>query len=385
MRHGRRARLIAGLGTTLGLWAAGAGCQSAATRSASARGEVVSVGAPVALAEPAPPGWTARAASPAAEVAWHTAPESSGGVQSAGFIPSDAQSDGNLTGPPLAPVPDPEKAQPPEGKKPDAKKDAPELPAPQPLPPGPPLVPVPVGHPSVPDVPRELAKQPLPTYVIEPPDILLVEAVPREGPLKNDQQIRGQHLVRMDGTIGLGIYGSAFVGGLTIEQAREAIAEQIRKRVKNFDIRDLNVDVLAYNSKFYYVVTDGGGYGEQVYPFPITGSETVLDALGRINGLPPVADKRKVWVARRGPGEAGHVMPVDWCGIVQRGATSTNYQLMPGDRIYVKADHWISTDAWIGKRLSPIERIFGATLLGSQTVNSLRTNPNHSGGTTGGQ
>ena len=29
------------------------------------------------------------------------------------------------------------------------------------------------------------------------------------------------------------------------------------------------------------------------------------------------------------------MLPVDWCGIVQRGNTSTNYQLMPGDRVYV--------------------------------------------------
>src|SRR5262249_25075897 len=158
-----------------------------------------------------------------------------------------------------------------------------------------------------------LAKQALPPYRIEPPDILLVEVVPREGLLKNDQPIRGQHLVRPDGTIGLGIYGSAFVGGLTIDEAREAVAEQIRRRVHKFDIRDLNVDVLAYNSKFYYVITDGGGYGEQVYPFPITGSETVLDAIGRINGLPPVSDKKKVWVARRAPGEVGQILPVDWC------------------------------------------------------------------------
>jgi polysaccharide export outer membrane protein len=381
MRHGRRARLIAGLGTTLGLCAVGIGCQSAAP-AARTRASAVSIGAPVAMA--APPGstgWTARAASPAAEVAWHSAPESEGGVQPTGFIPSASQGDGGAAGPPLIAA-DPEKA-PPEGNK-GAKKDDADLPVPHPLAAGGPLVPVP-AHPSVPDVPRELAKQPLPTYVIEPPDILLIEAVPREGPLKNDQQIRGQHLVRPDGTVGLGIYGSAYVGGKTIEEAREAIAEQLRRRVTKFDIRDLNVDVLAYNSKFYYVVTDGGGYGEQVYPFPITGSETVLDALGRINGLPPVADKRKVWVARRGPGSAGQVMPVDWCGIVQNGGTATNYQLMPGDRIYVKADHWISTDAWIGKRLSPIERLLGATLLGSQTVNSIRTNPNSRSGGTSGQ
>jgi polysaccharide export outer membrane protein len=377
MRHGRRARLIAGLSTALGLWAAGVGCQSAKPSPVTAQANIVSIGAPVAVADkPKVSGYTARAASPVA-VAWHSSPDAQPGVLPTSFKSADSAGDDLLTGPPLTAVPDVEK-NPPDAKMPEAKDGA-DLPIPRAMPPsGGPLVPIAVHEPFS-DLPRELDKRALPTYVIEPPDILLIEAVPRGGPLKDDQRILGQHLVRPDGTVGLGIYGSAFVGGMTIEQAREAVAAQIRVRVTNFKIADLNVDVLAYNSKFYYVVTDGGGYGEQVYPFPITGSETVLDALGRINGLPPVADKTKVWVARRGPGSAGQVLPVDWCGIVQRGGTETNYQLMPGDRIYVQADHWIKTDSWIGKRLSPIERILGATLLGSQTVNSIRTNPNSSG------
>jgi polysaccharide export outer membrane protein len=372
---------------TLGLCAAGAGCQAPGTRATSDPTPVVTVGDPVALTdEPGPggpsSGWTTRAAAPAvAPVSWRavapTEVGAQGGVVVAGYQSAATPAD-------TAPAGGPEVGSPPpEGKTGDGKKDETELPSPQPLAAGGgPAHLVPHAH--APEAPHELNKQALPPYVIEPPDILLIEVVPREGPLKNDQPIRGQHLVRQDGYVGLGIYGSAFVGGLTIDQAREAIAEQIRRRVTKFDIRDLNVDVLAYNSKFYYVVTDGGGYGEQVYPFPITGSETVLDAIGHINGLPVVADKRKVWVARRGPGDAGQVMPVDWIGIVQRGATSTNYQLMPGDRIYVKADHWISTDAWIGKRLSPIERLLGATLLGSETVNSIR-NRGSSGGSTSGR
>ena len=62
--------------------------------------------------------------------------------------------------------------------------------------------------------------------------------------------------------------------------------------------KEMQVDVLSYNSKYYYVITDGGGYGQQVYPFLVTGNETVLDALAKVNGLPAVADKRKIWVAR---------------------------------------------------------------------------------------
>jgi polysaccharide export outer membrane protein len=142
------------------------------------------------------------------------------------------------------------------------------------------------------------------------------------------------------------------------------------------------VDVLAYNSKVYYVITDGAGLGEQVTRVPFTGSDTVLDAIGHISGLPPVADKKRIWVARRSPGHEhdGQVLPVDWCAITQRADTSTNYQILPGDRVYVKADRVRAIDNWINKMLSPIDRVMGSVLLGSQTVNSIRSG-SVSGGT----
>jgi polysaccharide export outer membrane protein len=225
-------------------------------------------------------------------------------------------------------------------------------------------------------VPRELSMASLPPYILDPPDVLIVESP--QG--LRDQPIRGQHLIRPDGTISLGIYGSAHVAGLTLDQARIAIAQIFALRIKDFDIRNLSVDVLSYNSKVYYVITDGGGYGEQVYRVPVTGSETVLDAISQINGLPPVASKRKIWVARRTPGDGNpiQVLPVDWKGITQEGVSATNYQVLPGDRIYVKADCLMRIDAALAKFLSPIQRILGTTLLGGATVNTIA-----SGGSSG--
>src|SRR5205085_2363489 len=143
-----------------------------------------------------------------------------------------------------------------------------------------------------------------------------------------DQPIRGQHLVRPDGTVGMGIYGSVYVAGLTLDQSKDVIAQLVGTRVRDFDPRNLSVDVLAYNSKVYYVITDGGGYGEQVYRFPITGNETVLDAVSQIYGLPPQASKKRVWVARpllMAPGCNGQqVLPVNWCAITHLGLTDTN-------------------------------------------------------------
>jgi polysaccharide export outer membrane protein len=144
------------------------------------------------------------------------------------------------------------------------------------------------------------------------------------------------------------------------------------------------LDVLAYNSKRYYIIFDGGGFGEQVVSFPITGSETVLDAMSNVYGLPEAASKRNIWVARRTPhpGQPWQILPVDWVGITQHGITVTNYQIMPGDRIYVKAQKLVTIDRTLARIFAPIERVLGITLLGSQTVNSIK-NPTGTGGTGG--
>ncbi len=253
-------------------------------------------------------------------------------------------------------------------------------------------------------VPRELDKIVLPPYVIEAPDQLLIEVVqrakvPRVGadgkavvnentgePILVDgvdrltvQPVSGQFQVRPDGTVGLGFWGTVPVAGLTLDQAAEAIRTHIAQQPELKKVSaDPNsiiviVDVIAYNSKRYYVITDGGGFGEQVFPFPITGSETVLDALSNINGLPDVASKRNIWIARRTPhpGQPWQLLPVDWVGITQHGISYTNYQVMPGDRIYVKAQRLVTIDRTLARIFSPIERVFGITLLGTNTVNNV--------------
>jgi polysaccharide export outer membrane protein len=268
--------------------------------------------------------------------------------------------------------------------------------------PGPPFAGQGVAHPfGPPPVPREFAKQALPSYVVEPPDILLIEASRAiTDPL---QPLAGQHLVRPDGTISLGINGTVAVAGLTIEQVRDSIAATLlagplrnAKGTKDpvtgkplppprtvEEVKaELNVDVLAYNSKFYYIITDGGGYGAQVYRFPVTGNETVLDALAQVNGLPTVASKKKIWLARATPDDHVHpkVFPVDWCGMVKRGSAATNYQIYPNDRLYVESDCLIRADTAMAKFLSPILRGLGATLLGASTVNTIKANGAIGGG-----
>lgn len=198
------------------------------------------------------------------------------------------------------------------------------------------------------------------------------------------QLVQGPHLVSPDGTINLGIYGSVFVTGLTVDQAKMKIEQHLSQFLLDPVIA---LNVAGYNSKVYYVVFDGGGFGEQVVRLPVTGNETVLDAVGQVNGLPSVASKSHVWISRPRPdGEAGVILPVNWRAITQGGVAKSNYQILPGDRLYVKADPLVTLYTKIDRIIAPMERIMGGILLGTSTYQSLKfiDNPNFGGGFGGG-
>jgi polysaccharide export outer membrane protein len=180
------------------------------------------------------------------------------------------------------------------------------------------------------------------------------------------QDIRGEHIVGPDGTVRLGVYGSVRVSGMTLDEAKAAIESHLGRSLYRPLI---SVTVVGYNSKVYYIVTDGGGNGEQVIRLPATGNETVLDAISYINGLPPVASKKRIWVSRPAPpGCPRTILPVHWVAIVRDGETDTNYQLLPGDRVYVMAKPIVTFDTALARALAPIERVLGVSLLGRTTV-----------------
>jgi polysaccharide export outer membrane protein len=186
------------------------------------------------------------------------------------------------------------------------------------------------------------------------------------------QQIIGEHLVSLDGMINLGIYGKVYVTGMTIPEATEAIKRHLAQFVEETQI---SVDVLAYNSKVYYVVTEGAGLGDQIVRFPITGNETVLDAVSQISGLSRVSSKR-IWIARPSP-ETGcfQTLPVKWEDIVRGGKAGTNYQVLPGDRIFIEQDHWFAADSMIARMTAPFERMLNISLLGANSIQTIQRFP----------
>ncbi len=165
------------------------------------------------------------------------------------------------------------------------------------------------------------------------------------------QQIRGEHQVRPDGAIGLGGYGSVRIVGMTLPQAKQAIEAHLSRYVQQPEI---SIEIGACHSKVYYVIYDAAGAGQQVVLLPITGNDTVLKAIAQVKGLQPLSSRHRVWIARPAPPEAGRelIMPVDWMAIA-RGQTKTNYQLMPGDRLYVSVNGTMAANNSLSQFLAP--------------------------------
>lgn len=171
-----------------------------------------------------------------------------------------------------------------------------------------------------------------PTYVVEPPDILKIE-VTSGAALSATPVHSGQHLVAMDGQINLGKYGNVYVAGMIVEQAADAIRNKLARQIKQPKVV---VDVHAYNSKVFYVIEEGPGVGSAVQRLPVTGNETVLDAIAAIDGLrdPAAADITLMRPAPNGVGRE-RIFKVDWNAIANDGFTSANYQIYPGDRLRI--------------------------------------------------
>ena len=111
------------------------------------------------------------------------------------------------------------------------------------------------------------------------------------------QQIAGQHLVALDGTVTLGTYGSVPIVGQTLAQAKETIERHLTRFL---DDPEISIDVFAFNSKVYYVITEGREWVMPLRNSPITGNDTVLDAMANIAGTTSVSSK-KIWIAAGPP------------------------------------------------------------------------------------
>ena len=232
--------------------------------------------------------------------------------------------------------------------------------------------------------PKELQMQPLDQYLVAVGDTLFVETVNFDASIR----LPGDQTVKPDGSISLGRFGNVHVASRPVDdieqEIKSRIADQIRAEMtQSFDreqreptdaaiktiasridksltanganvlrqeetpeeileqqisqkIRENEVTVrlINWDSKRYYVLGEVNSPG--AYDFK--GNETVLDGILEAGGLNGRSNRHQILISR--PTECGScriVATVCYDQIVQLGDASTNYQLQPGDRIFVSS------------------------------------------------
>jgi protein involved in polysaccharide export with SLBB domain len=175
-----------------------------------------------------------------------------------------------------------------------------------------------------------LAQSVVPAHYLQPGDGLLIEPID----LQSEIRIPADQQVMIDGSIDLGAFGRVVVAGLTLEMAenlvQRAIVDAGEKKTQ------VNVRLLEPVNR-YYVLGEVNSPGS----YPLEGHETVLDAILGAGGLTTSAAPCKILLARpTSPRSCRITLPVCYREITQLGDTTTNYQIQPGDRIFVASRSW---------------------------------------------
>lgn len=177
-------------------------------------------------------------------------------------------------------------------------------------------------------LPRELQKVALQDYYLQPGDVVLLEI----DDLATDIRLPVDQTVMPDGSIDLGKYGRPAVAGMTVEQVEDVVRTLVQIVDNRSEVPPINVRLTVAESAVFYVLGEVNAPGA----YPLIGRETVLDALMTAGGLSARASNCEIILSRPTPaGSCRIVLPVCYSQIVQLGDTTTNYQIQPGDRVFV--------------------------------------------------
>ncbi|NNJ27931.1 polysaccharide biosynthesis/export family protein [Alienimonas chondri] len=195
------------------------------------------------------------------------------------------------------------------------------------------------GVPMPAQVPREFSKTLLPVYRLAPGDTVLIEPARFDTPLR----FPADQPIQPDGTIDLGRFGRVAVAGMSLTEVEEVVAQQVSYVAERDEAlaeaieedpsgAEVNVRLIDPKGSVYYVL----GAVQTPGVFQLAGRETVLDAILTAGGLTDGAKKCDIILSRPSvPADCRTVLPVCYDHLVQSGDSTTNYQILPGDRIFV--------------------------------------------------
>ncbi len=139
--------------------------------------------------------------------------------------------------------------------------------------------------------------------------------------------ITRQVTVRPDGSISFDLIGDVKVEGKTVSEVRDEVAARLSDYIKRPDVA---VELQQSNSRRFSI------FGEVNRPgsFPLVGRLTAAEALARAGTATFLAAANESRLIRQSS-EGGGVYLIRYYDIVERGDSTTDYELTAGDIIYV--------------------------------------------------
>jgi polysaccharide biosynthesis/export protein len=192
-------------------------------------------------------------------------------------------------------------------------------------------------------------------YILEPPDEIEVHCA--KAPEINMQRQQ----IRPDGKVSFEAIGEIQAAGKTPDQVASVLRDKILELYKLPGDHSVDVRVVAFRSKRYYVLGQVATPGAQVY----SGRDTVLGALALAGGPTVLAWKQRVQVIR--PSHDKNVRPkifeVNYDRLSAHGDATKDVLLQEGDVIYVPPTVLAWAAMKIEEFIRPIARAFSGYYL----------------------
>jgi protein involved in polysaccharide export with SLBB domain len=183
------------------------------------------------------------------------------------------------------------------------------------------------------NLPRENQKTVLPSHLLEPGDLVSLKIAD----VPTNLEIEPSQSVLADGSLDLARFGRVIVAGMTLEATESLIEDTIANVTRETEgaenVLHIEVNVsLAESTDRFYVLGDVRTPGI----YKLKGYETVLDGILLAGGLIDNSTNYEIQLARPSDSQSGQIsVPVNYLNIAQQADPATNYQLRPGDRVYV--------------------------------------------------
>ena len=180
------------------------------------------------------------------------------------------------------------------------------------------------------------------TYTLGKDDIIQIT-------VRNQPEFSGQFIISPDGKVQYAFVGDIQAEGLTKDELREVLIERLEKFVK---IPEVSITILAYQSKFVYILGDVRAPGK----YPMKGDVVSLREALISAGLPtPSAALRRTYVIT--PDEKKPTYKkVDIYKLLYKGLLKDDIKLAPGDLVVVPSTIPSEINKALTNLLSPISR-----------------------------